>query len=63
MIWADGHDPIDKRILPFDWFKVVQIEDGVKPHAEFMLVVLVLRHCKESQYFKMYSRKTADLRN
>ena len=42
MIRTDGHDLIDKRILHFVWFKVVQTEDGLKPLADFLLVVLVL---------------------
>ena len=42
MIRTDGHDRIDERILHFVWFKVVQTEDGVKPLADFVLVVLVL---------------------
>ena len=59
---AGGHDLTDKHILHLVRFKVVQTEDGVKPLADFVLVVLVLAqfsawgHCKGSQYFQMPSR-------
>ena len=39
---AGGHDLTDKHILHLVRFKVVETEDGVKPLAEFLLVVLVL---------------------
>ena len=42
MIRTDGQDLIDKHILHFVWFKMAQTEDGVKPLADFVLVVLVL---------------------
>ena len=42
MIRTGGHDLIDDRILYFVWSKVVQIKHGVKPPADFVLVVLVL---------------------
>ena len=42
VIRTDGHDLIDKRILHFVLFKVVQTEDGVKPLADSVLLVLVL---------------------
>ena len=42
MIRTDGQDLIDKHILHFVWFKMVQTEDGMKAIAEFVLVVLVL---------------------
>ena len=42
MIRTDRHDLIDKRILNVVWFKMVETEDGVKPLADFVFVVLVL---------------------
>ena len=69
MIRTDGHDRIDKRILHFVWFKMVQTEDGVKPLADFVLVVLVLGQVSawgtawDSSALKLHSRKTADQRN
>ena len=38
----DKHTLVDKRIFHLVWFKVVQTEDGVKPLADFVLMVLAL---------------------
>ena len=42
MIRTGGRDLIDKYILHFVWFEVVQTENRVKPLAEFVHVVLAL---------------------